>query len=53
MRTLPKAKQLVEGVKMRRSTYEKIADEKQGNDNMLDSIRHEQSDPPIPYISHE
>ena len=53
LRTLPKAKQLVERIKTRRGTDEKIADEKQGNDSMLDSVSHEQSDLPIPYISHE
>jgi hypothetical protein len=40
LRTLPKANQLVERVEMRHSSDEKIADEKQGNNNMLDSLEH-------------
>ena len=41
LRTLPKAKQLVDRVEMRRRTDKKIADEKQANHTMFDSFRHE------------
>jgi len=53
LRTLPKGKQLVERVKMRHGSDEKIADEKQRNNNMSDSLMHDESGVRIPYTSHE